>query len=193
MQGIRAGESGHGSRYDKKDDRVESSWGPFQLNRRGGLGAEFEKDTGLSVRDPSTIAAQARWVAGYIRKNGIGIVGRKWMGYRGPRDANPNWGDSGYAPSAAAGVHDVPGAARGAHSPMPYPSNWNPIMRRGSAFEAASGAGVFGLNGPTWQGSASLDVRVKADGSTNVKADGGDLFKDVNITRGRSMVAAQDV
>ena len=62
MEGIRAGESGHGSNYDKKDDAIESSWGPFQLNRRRGLGVEFEKDTGLDVRNPSTIPAQAAWV-----------------------------------------------------------------------------------------------------------------------------------
>src|SRR6185437_5887513 len=37
MEGIRAGESAHTSRYDIKDDARESSWGPFQLNRRSGL------------------------------------------------------------------------------------------------------------------------------------------------------------
>lgn len=96
MEGIRAGESGHGSRYDKKDDALESSWGPFQLNRRRGLGVEFEKDTGLDVRDPRTIPAQAKWVARYIKRHG-GPNGQ-WMGYHGPRNADPKWGDSGYVP-----------------------------------------------------------------------------------------------
>ena len=41
MEGIRAGESLHTNRYDVKDDAIESSWGPFQLNRRRGLGVEF--------------------------------------------------------------------------------------------------------------------------------------------------------
>lgn len=102
MEGIRAGESGHGSNYDKKDDAIESSWGPFQLNRRRGLGVEFERDTGLDVRDPSTIPAQAAWVARYIKRHG-GTNGQ-WMGYHGPRDADPSWGNSGYmrAPPAAA-------------------------------------------------------------------------------------------
>jgi hypothetical protein len=59
MEGIRAGESRHDKFYDKKDDALESSWGPFQLNRRRGLGVQFEKDTGLDVRDSSTIPAQA--------------------------------------------------------------------------------------------------------------------------------------
>lgn len=99
MEGIRAGESGHGSRYDVKDDALESSWGPFQLNRRRGLGVEFEKDTGLDLRDPSTIAAQARWVAQYIAK---GRSLRPWAGYHGPRDADPRWGDSGYRPTKEA-------------------------------------------------------------------------------------------
>jgi hypothetical protein len=96
MEGIRAGESGHGSKYDVKDDDVESSWGPFQLNRRNGLGVEFEKDTGLDVSDPRTIPAQARWVANYIKAHN-GTNGQ-WMGYRGPRDADPQWGDAGYKP-----------------------------------------------------------------------------------------------
>lgn len=94
MEGIRAGESGHTSRYDVKDDALESSWGPFQLNRRRGLGAEFEKETGLDVRNPKTIPAQARWVAQYIKKHGG--TNNQWMGYHGPRDANPHWGESGY-------------------------------------------------------------------------------------------------
>jgi hypothetical protein len=58
MEGIRAGESGHKSTYDKADNARESSSGPFQLNRHGGLGNQFEKDTGLDVRDPGTIPAQ---------------------------------------------------------------------------------------------------------------------------------------
>lgn len=98
MEGIRAGESGHGSKYDIKDDEMESSWGPFQLNRRRGLGVQFERDTGLDVRDPKTIPDQARWVANYIKEHG-GPNGQ-WMGYRGPRDADTNWGDSGYIPKA---------------------------------------------------------------------------------------------
>jgi hypothetical protein len=96
MEGIRAGESGHGGRYDVKDDALESSWGPFQLNRRRGLGVQFEKDTGLDLRDPSTIPAQARWVAEYIKRTGDTSP---WMGYHGPRNADPRWGDSGYVPS----------------------------------------------------------------------------------------------
>jgi len=58
-EGIRAGESGHKSTYDKVDNARESSWGPFQLNGHGGLGNQFEKDIGLYVRDPGTIPAQA--------------------------------------------------------------------------------------------------------------------------------------
>jgi hypothetical protein len=97
MEGIRAGESGHGKKYDVKDDSLESSWGPFQLNRRRGLGVAFERDTGLDVRNPSTIPAQAKWVANYIKQHG-GTNGQ-WMGYHGPRDADPSWGDAGYSPT----------------------------------------------------------------------------------------------
>jgi hypothetical protein len=97
MHGIRAGESLHTSHYDVKNDALESSYGPFQLNRRRGLGVDFEKETGLDVRNPATIAAQARWVANYIRKH-RGTNGQ-WMGYHGPRNADPRWGESGYHPS----------------------------------------------------------------------------------------------
>jgi hypothetical protein len=103
MQGIRAGESLHTNKYDKKDDALESSWGPFQLNRRRGTGTEFEKETGLDVRDPSTIPAQVRWVANYLRKkyakNPHYSPYPNWQGYKRPRDADPRWGESGYRPS----------------------------------------------------------------------------------------------
>ena len=63
MEGIRAGESGHSRRYDVKDDALESSWGPFQLNRRSGLGVQFEKETaaerarlGVGERSPKILA-----------------------------------------------------------------------------------------------------------------------------------------
>ena len=87
MFGIHAGESTHKNRCDVKDDELESSWGPFQLNRRRGLGRQFEQETGLNVRDPSTIAAQTRWVARYIAKHGRRGVTSNWMGYHGDR----NW------------------------------------------------------------------------------------------------------
>jgi hypothetical protein len=101
MEGIRAGESLHTGRYDVKDDTTESSWGPFQLNRRRGLGVEFERDTaaeraklGLGdLRDPRTIPLQADWVARYI-KSGRSLGA--WMGYHGARAADPRWGESGY-------------------------------------------------------------------------------------------------
>ncbi|MCJ2021060.1 hypothetical protein MKK84_27170 [Methylobacterium sp. E-065] len=104
MHGIRAGESGkrnNGSNpdaaYDRKDDALESSWGPFQLNRRRGLGVQFEKETGLDVRNRRTIPDQVRWIAEGLKKNGRSWL-RNWMGYHGDRDAGSNWGDSGYVP-----------------------------------------------------------------------------------------------
>jgi hypothetical protein len=114
MEGIRAGESGHKSTYDKKDDSLESSWGPFQLNRRRGSGTEFERDTaaerkrlGLGdLRDPRTIPLQARWVANYIKqhkaKNPNWSPYPNWQGFHGMRNANPRWGDSGYKPTGDA-------------------------------------------------------------------------------------------
>jgi hypothetical protein len=117
MEGIRAGESHRNSKYDSKDDALESSWGPFQLNRKRGLGVAFEHDTGLDVRDPSTIPAQAKWVAQYIKKH-HGTNGQ-WMGYRGPRDADPKWGESGYKPTAGRAYADVGKAAENIKTKTP--------------------------------------------------------------------------
>jgi hypothetical protein len=64
MEGIRAGESGHGRNYDRNVSAIEESYGPFQLNRRpGAMGWLFERDTaaerkrlGLGdLTDPRTI------------------------------------------------------------------------------------------------------------------------------------------
>jgi hypothetical protein len=100
MEGIRAGESGHGSNYDTNLTGSDESYGPFQLNRKhpGDLGSLFQRETGLDLSDPSTIAAQARWVARYIKRTGNLSP---WAGYHGNRDADPRWGDSGYVPSSA--------------------------------------------------------------------------------------------
>lgn len=97
MNGIRAGESAHSNRYDVKDDALESSWGPFQLNRRRGMGVQFERDTHNDLRDPKTIEKQAEWVADYLARGGST---RPWMGYHGPRSADARWGNSGYTPNA---------------------------------------------------------------------------------------------
>ena len=116
MHGIRAGESGKrqnrnnpDAAYDRKDDALESSWGPFQLNRRRGLGVQFERETGLDVRDRRTIPDQVRWVARGLAKNGRRWL-RNWMGYHGDRNADPRWGDSGYVPQGGASATRSDGA-----------------------------------------------------------------------------------
>ncbi len=101
LEGIRAGESGHSGTYDH-NGKGEDSWGPMQLNRQGGLGNDFERDTGLDLSDPRTIPDQVRWVAQYIKKHGRGALGN-WHGYHGDRDADPRWGDAGYVADAHAG------------------------------------------------------------------------------------------
>lgn len=96
MYGIVAGESKHGSGYDTNISSKEASYGPFQLNRKGGLGNVFEKETGLDVTDPKTLPAQAKWVANYLAKNPNMNIGGTWYGYKGDRDWNPSWGNAGY-------------------------------------------------------------------------------------------------
>jgi hypothetical protein len=94
MYGIIAGESAHTNRYDS-NTRGESSWSMFQLNRAGGLGNRFERDTGLSVMNPANIPAIADWTAHHIaRTHDLS----PWRGYHGTRNWNPNWGGMGYSP-----------------------------------------------------------------------------------------------
>jgi hypothetical protein len=148
------------------------------LNRRRGSGAEFERDTGLDVRDPKTIPDQVRWVARYLRrhydKNPNYSPYPNWQGYSRPRDADPRWGDSGYKPEKDA-----------AQNP-PFPSGWRE-RAGGSAFDAARGAGVFGPSGPTTlKGSASLDVRIRG-GNADVRTTADGMFEKVNVNRSRAV------
>ena len=105
LRGIRAGESLHGSAYDIGDRNDGPAYGPLQLNVGAGrLGDRFQKETGLDLRDPKTIAAQVHWVSNYIAKrkkaNPNYNPGREWFGFH-PWDAytaRGTRGESGYAP-----------------------------------------------------------------------------------------------
>lgn len=88
------------------------------------------------------------------------------------------------------GIYERVGRGRNGNSPLLYPWNWAP----GKAFQSAKEAGAFGLSGPEMKGGrASLDVNVRGDGGADVKANGGDLFNEVNVNRGRSMVESADL
>lgn len=56
----------------KKAGRRERSFGPFQLNIDGGLGTEFQRETGLDPTDPSTVEAQVDFALDHAAKNGWG-------------------------------------------------------------------------------------------------------------------------
>lgn len=120
MHGIRAGESGKRADYDKNITSREESYGPFQLNRMGGLGTIFERETGLSLKDPRTIPQQAAWVANHIKKklarNPNYNPGSEWYGYRGKMQSDPRWGDAGFSP-------DLKANAEKALNPQ-WPANW---------------------------------------------------------------------
>ena len=98
MYGIVKGESLRGDRYDTNITKKEESYGPFQLNRMGGLGAVFEKETGLDLADPKTIPAQTRWVAEYLAQNPNMNVGKTWYGYKGDSEWGDKWGNAGLTP-----------------------------------------------------------------------------------------------
>lgn len=197
MHGIRAGESlKRPGWYDRKHDALESSWGPFQLNRRRGLGVEFERDTadirkklGLGdLRDRRTIALQAEWVANYIANKGPRAL-RHWMGYRGPVNPSPRWGDSGYDPDALPEARRRAGLDRSNYSPA-WPDDWRP----GAAARAARDAGAFGAGQTTApSGTAKLDVTLNGFPSGwRARAEGGGLFREVEVNRGRALVTASE-
>ena len=99
------GESGHGNTYDKNENlgTQDLSYGPFQMNvlKSGMEGDRFQKVTGLSVKDPSTLQAQADWVARRIREMGSdpAKINAVWHGYKGNADWNPTWGTMGAGPA----------------------------------------------------------------------------------------------
>ncbi len=106
MEGIRAGESGHGPKYDFNPGtpgHPELSYGPFQMNRLRGFGVTFEHDTeaerkrlGLGdLRDPRTMQMQTDYLAKYLARGGSTAP---WMGFHGAREADPRWGNSGLIP-----------------------------------------------------------------------------------------------
>jgi len=137
IEGIRAGESFHRATwYDKKDDALESSWGPYQFNRRRGIGVQFENETatirkrlGLGdLRDPRTIPLQTYWLAHYLHKHNFNTG--PWAGYKGRMEANKKWGNSGYKPEYKAiydnlkkdkPASDAPASSSGAPSSVPLP------------------------------------------------------------------------
>ena len=203
MQGIRAGESGHrqnGSNpnraYDKKDDALESSWGPFQLNRRRGLGAQFERETGLDVRDPRTIAAQTRWVAEGLKKHGRRWLSN-WMGYHGDRDADPRWGDSGYVPTPPATApprpttpppalpsHSVPNSTPGGFDP----NNINPTNLTPSA---PLGANSVTNNSSNRAVNQVINNNVKIEGSNSPREHGRIMESSLSRVHGLALANAQ--
>jgi len=62
-----------------------TSFGAFQLHR-GGMGSEFEHDTGLNLANPSTRPAQYAYVRRYVERHG-GFSSNVWHGLRHVRVA----------------------------------------------------------------------------------------------------------
>lgn len=101
MYGIVAGESQHGNHFDIGDGG--KSHGPFQLYTGGGLGNVFQRQTGLSVRDPKNLPAMADFTAAYIARTRSLAP---WHGFHGKRDWNPRWGNMGYTPGPPPAKND---------------------------------------------------------------------------------------
>src|SRR5579875_3128329 len=123
MEGIRSGESYRRDSYDHYQTSREDSCGPFQLNRMhpGDAGYQFERETaeerkrlGLGdLSDPRTVGLQAKWVANYIAKKGLGPWGGENWPTHHPREADPRWKNSGYVPLGTSVGSAAPKTAEG--------------------------------------------------------------------------------
>jgi hypothetical protein len=166
MYGIVAGESLKGNTYDTNISKKEESYGPFQLNRMGGLGATFEKETGLDLSDPRTIPAQTRWVAEYLAQNPNMNIGKTWYGYRGDSDWDSKWGNAGLTPPTTPSPTPRPTDAefQGYNNPVVTPDQ--SLLQRG--LQALPGAAVdFGLGalGVPFYGPLSLGMKLTGNES----------------------------
>jgi hypothetical protein len=104
MQGIRAGESAHGAKYDwNPRDPAGGAFGPWQMVGGGRMGTQFQRATGRDYRDPRTIPDQAAYVARWIHEHPYANYHRTWFGYKGRMKGDPRWGESGYHPSGDVG------------------------------------------------------------------------------------------
>jgi len=98
-----------------RDGNREQSFGVFQLYLGGGLGNEFESQTGLSVKDPSTIFQQIQWSMEYASKYGwskwhgakrVGIKNFQGIGYSEPQPGYLNEPEVEEAPNKSGRLTD---------------------------------------------------------------------------------------
>jgi hypothetical protein len=206
MEGIRAGESGHGQNYDVNHGTPsdpEESYGPFQLNRLRGLGVQFEKDTGLDLRDPGTIPAQARWVAEYIKRGGSLSP---WRGYHGNRQADPRWGDAGYIPKTAggapaghfhikdpSGIHTYPAPGEKVHASEPKnaPAWWSGVpLSRASGPVGGARLSSMAASKPVTTSSTSNAFHIaKIDVNAPNATDANGIASELSAALERSAMA----
>ena len=151
LYGIVKGESLRGDSYDTNISKKEESYGPFQLNRMGGLGATFEKETGLDLADPKTIPAQTRWVAEYLAQHPNMNVGKTWYGYRGDADWGDTWGNAGLTPPSAPLPLPRPSDAEFQSYNNPTPPALPPMITgvTGAGYSLPQGAMSYAGQAPT--------------------------------------------
>jgi len=99
-EGLKADpKEGWQSNIREKTGKREPSYGPFQLYTGGGLGNEFNKQTGLDVKDWSTWQAQVQFALDHAAKEGWSkfhgaktVVDSQWTGLENasPKGVNAN-------------------------------------------------------------------------------------------------------
>jgi hypothetical protein len=95
-----------------KDGRRESSYGPFQLNVDGGVGADMIKDTGLSPADVKNWRPGVDYALDTAKKGGWG----PWMGAKAiglPSRAGLDGGPVGGLSASASGIPEPTGLSPG--------------------------------------------------------------------------------
>jgi hypothetical protein len=90
---------------------------------------------------------QAEWVAQYLKRTGNTSP---WMGFHGPRDADPRWGDAGYNPEKLPVAAPAPGPSAGFKitdpNPNPLTSHTYPALGEQS-FDIPK---YWDAGGPNW-------------------------------------------
>jgi hypothetical protein len=74
------GESNHTRGQYDSNMQGENSQGPFQLNKNGGLGAVFHRQTGLDPANPNTVAQQAKFITNYLQTHNYDTS--PWRGFQ---------------------------------------------------------------------------------------------------------------
>jgi hypothetical protein len=137
-----------------------TSGGAFQLHRGGGLGDEFQKETGLDPIDPKNEVATIEWAMKKVKQTGWAPwhgAARIGVGQREGLDYVPREAPGGGAARFSAGGVNLGHVNQALVETLTAASKYLP---EGYRVEATSGEREGGLPGSQHHGGQALDVRI---------------------------------